>query len=222
VWLLVDLHPGMYFGSRLQLKSALAVRAAALLTWAAVRGGDRIGAVIAGPEVRTLPPRARDAGALPVLTALVAGQPRAAGERVAGALEAALAALVALVRPGSLVLALSDFAFLDDAADSAAPGAAANPWLALAARNECRLFAISDALERQGLPDGRFRAGLPGRLQLLDGAALRAPWLTAWQRRADRLGALALGLRAPLLSLDTAQDLRQSLVPRLRAGARAA
>src|ERR1700690_844521 len=36
VWLLVDLQPGMYFGSRVQMKSAMAVRAAALLAWIAV------------------------------------------------------------------------------------------------------------------------------------------------------------------------------------------
>src|SRR3546814_16621639 len=63
VWLLVDLHPGLFFGSRRQLKSALLLRAAALLGWSAVNGGDRLGAVItngsdAGAPL-ILPPRAR-------------------------------------------------------------------------------------------------------------------------------------------------------------------
>ncbi len=43
VLLLPDLHPGMYFGSRRQFKSVLAGRLAALLGWAAVRAGDRVG-----------------------------------------------------------------------------------------------------------------------------------------------------------------------------------
>src|ERR1700735_1742889 len=46
VWLLVDLGPAMFFGSQLQLKSMAAVRAAALLAWAAALGGDRVGAVV--------------------------------------------------------------------------------------------------------------------------------------------------------------------------------
>ena len=39
VWLLVDLGTGMFFGSRAQLKSMVAVRAAALLAWVAALGG---------------------------------------------------------------------------------------------------------------------------------------------------------------------------------------
>ena len=46
VWLLLDLNPGLFFGSKRQLKSALLLRAAALLGWVAVEGGDRLGAVV--------------------------------------------------------------------------------------------------------------------------------------------------------------------------------
>src|SRR6202012_43382 len=46
VWLLVDLQPGLFFGTRRQLKSALAVRTAALLAWIASLDDDRVGAVI--------------------------------------------------------------------------------------------------------------------------------------------------------------------------------
>src|ERR1700689_2185101 len=91
VWLLVDLQPGMFFGSRIQMKSALAVRAAALLAWIAVAGGDWIGAVIRnGAQTRCLPPRTREAGVLPLLTELIALQPRAPAMPVAHNLRAAL------------------------------------------------------------------------------------------------------------------------------------
>ena len=53
VWLLVDLQPGLFFGTRQQLKSALAVRAAALLAWVAALGGDRVGSVIANGAAQT-------------------------------------------------------------------------------------------------------------------------------------------------------------------------
>jgi hypothetical protein len=42
VWLVADLHAGLYFGSRRQFKSALLLRTAAILAWVAANGGDRV------------------------------------------------------------------------------------------------------------------------------------------------------------------------------------
>jgi uncharacterized protein (DUF58 family) len=78
VWLLADLHAGMFFGTRKQLKSAVVLRAAALLAWTAAAGGDRVGAVVIGSSSsRIVPPRAREAGVLPVLATLLDMQPTA-------------------------------------------------------------------------------------------------------------------------------------------------
>jgi len=210
VWLLVDLHAGLYFGTRRQLKSALMLRAAALLAWTTVLDGDRIAAVIAGAGGnRVLPPRSRDAGVLPLLAALVDMQPRAPAPRVENGLQAALRLLSPLVRPGSLVLALSDFASLDTCDEAL--------WLAVAAHSECRLFWITDPLEEAALPNGRFRAGLPGLVRILDGAGVRAHWRQSWQAREARLGSLARLIAAPLSRLDTpnsVEDMLRPLLPR--------
>ena len=130
VWLLADLHPGLYFGSRRQLKSALLLRAAALLAWVAVLGGDRLGALIATGkgQPRIFPPRGREAGVLPVLEALVEAQPQAPTVPDAASLNAALIALRPLLQPGNLVLVLSDFSGLDERTEAA--------LAALAARSE--------------------------------------------------------------------------------------
>ena len=209
VWLLVDLQPGMYFGSRVQMKSALAVRAAALLAWTAVAGGDRVGAVIRnGADARCLPPRTREAGVLPVLTELLALQPRTPAMPAAHNLREALGMLRPLVHPGSLVLALSDFA---EASSTDQP-----LWSALAAHAECRLFWITDRLEREGLPDGRYRAGLPRRLSALDGAASRPSWLAAWREREARVVALGQLLRLELTRLDTGTPAERALQPSLQ------
>jgi len=77
-----------------------------------------------------------------------------------------LGALGPLVHPGSLVLALTDFATLDESAAAA--------WAALAVHNDLRLFWVTDRLESEGLPDGQFRIGLPGRSMTVDGASSRA------------------------------------------------
>jgi len=196
VWLIVDLQPGMFFASRAQLKSALAVRAAALLAWNAALGGDRVGAVIVnGSKTVCLPPRAREAGVLPILEALLALQPRAPADPRPEALAGALRTLVPVAHPGCLVLTFSDFADATATSETA--------WAGLAAHAECRLFWVMDMLERNGLPAGRFRAGLPGRLFALDGARTRARWLAAWAEREARLRKLTQRLRLSVQELDT-------------------
>ncbi len=200
VWLLVDLQPGMFFASRTQLKSVLAVRAAALFAWITVLGGDRVGAVIAnGAETVWLPPRAREAGVLRIVNSLLTLQPRAPATPAPQTLETALRMLVPMVHPGSLVLAFSDFAELSEAGEIL--------WSSLAAHVECRLFWITDALERHGLPSGTFRGGVPDRLRSLDGASTRARWVAAWRQREARLNSLAERLRMQVTQLDTAAEL---------------
>ncbi|MGQ0621203.1 MAG: DUF58 domain-containing protein [Panacagrimonas sp.] len=218
VWLLVDLHAGLFFGSKRQFKSALMLRAAALLGWAAVRGGDRLGAVITtGTETapQIFPPHGREAGILPILEALVEGQPRApVAVNPAGGLRAALATLQPLLRPGSLVLVLSDFSGLDPEVETLLAG--------VMARCDGHLLWITDPLEAAGLPAGEFRVGLPGRLWWLDGARSRRPWQEAWSAREQGLDQLARRLNLPLTRLDTPDDVTRTLPPLLRAPAWAA
>jgi uncharacterized protein (DUF58 family) len=210
VWLLVDLRPGMFFGSRAQLKSEVAVRAAALLAWVAALGGDRIGAVLcSATSTRCLQPRAREAGVLPILNCLLDLQPRAPAAPGGPSLNDAMGTLGSIAHPGSLILVLSDFADLDQASEAR--------FSSVAAHSECRLFWITDALEQQGLPDGRFRGGLPGRLWSFDGAQVRARWLAAWRDRESRVRALSERLHLPITRLDTVHTVEQSLKLLLRA-----
>jgi uncharacterized protein (DUF58 family) len=212
VWLLADLNAGMFFGTRRQLKSTVVVRAAALLAWSAALGGDRVGAVVAGANgYKISPPRGREAGVLPVLAALLEMQPPAPGPAADG-LSLGLKALAPLVHPGSLVLVLSDYASLEGRAPE---------WTALAVHNEFRLFWVTDPLEKSGLPDGRFRVGLPGRSIAIDGASVRARWLQKWRERQDRIEALATGIYAPIIQLDTSQPVETVLQTEL-AGRRTA
>jgi uncharacterized protein (DUF58 family) len=210
VWLIADLHPGLFFGSRRQLKSALLVRAAALLGWVATLGGDRLGALITQPEgdARIFPPRGREAGVLPVLEALVEVQPRAPGAPEPATLGPALTQLRPLLQPGSLVLVLSDFSNLDSVAEAALAGASIH--------NDIRLLWVTDPLESAGLPDGNFRVGVPGRLWWLDGERSRPAWQQAWTAREYRLGDLAGRLDLPLIRLATTDAVADSLPLLLR------
>jgi uncharacterized protein (DUF58 family) len=216
VWLVTDLHAGLFFGSQRQLKSALLLRTAALLGWVAALGGDRVGAVIAAANVadaagpRILPPRAREAGVLPILQALVEAQPRAPGSPAGDGLRTAIATLCPLVKPGSLILLLSDFTTLDAATDDLLAAASAH--------NDIRLLWIVDPLERDGLPAGNYRVGLPGRLWWLDGAGSRSAWQQVWRAREERLTELCTRLNLPLNRLLTKDEAVATLVAMLREG----
>jgi uncharacterized protein (DUF58 family) len=209
VWLLVDLNDAMFFGTRVQLKSMLAVRAAALLAWVTVLGGDRVGAVVANStSTRVLPARSREAGVLPILNALIDLQPRAPGPPAPDTLRNAERALAPLVHPGSLVLAIGDFASLDSIDRER--------WSDLSAHSECRWLWITDPLEQQGLPNGRFRVGNLRASLMLDGAGVRAQWLRAWQARESRITACVQDLRIALMRLDTRKNLTESLAALMR------
>ena len=210
VWLLADLHAGLYFGSRLQFKSALLLRASALLAWVAAMDGDRLGALIANDNkpLHIFRPRAREAGVLPVLEALVEAQPTRPGKPHPNTLNAALTALKPLLHPGSLVLVLSDFGSMDAHTESL--------LAAVSLRCDCRLLWLADPLESGGLPNGNFRAGLPGRLWWLNGEQSREAWRKQWMARERRLDELAQRLDLPLIRLDTAQPVTEALPPLLR------
>lgn len=209
VWILVDLHAGMFFGSRRQLKSTLAIRAASLLAWTGALEGDRVGAIVLGRgEPRILPPRGREAGVLPFLQTMLEVQPTSPEVPRKSDPADILQTLGTLMQPGSLLLALSDFAHEGTQTDTA--------WSRLATRNDCWLFWIVDALEAGGLPSGRFRAGLPGHIWTLDGRRSQQIWQETWQTREARITELARHFALPVTRLDTDTAVDAYLPPLLR------
>ncbi len=204
VWLLADLDAAMFCGTRRQLKSSVVLRAGALLAWSAALGGDRVGGVVTGTTSHWIvPPRAREAGVLPVLATLLDLQPKAPAASTSASLSNGLCAITPLVHPGSLVLVLSDFAALDSTAEAA--------WAALSVHNDIRMFWVTDPLESQGLPDGRFRIGLPERSVSVDGASTRPAWTQMWREREERIEGLALHCSAPVIRLDTSKPVEEEL-----------
>jgi uncharacterized protein (DUF58 family) len=151
VVVMVDLSPGMFFGTRGAFKSVIAARAAALIGWAAVRNGDRIGALLFNGIHRELRPLGGQRGALRLIRELVrATDPRSgmAAPAHAGQLVEALQRLRRIARPGSLVYILSDFYGLDD--DTRIH------LQRLRQHNDVVACQIVDALEIQPLPAGRY------------------------------------------------------------------
>ncbi|MGB8078360.1 MAG: DUF58 domain-containing protein, partial [Gallionella sp.] len=163
---------------------------------------------------RIFPPRAREAGVLPVLQALIEAQPRAPGTPAPGGLLGALTTLRRLLHPGSLILLLSDFADFDPQTENILASASTH--------SDCRLLRVTDPLESSGLPPGSYHVGLPGRLQWLDGDDTRATWQRAWKAREQQLNDLSMRLNLPLSNLNTHDAVIERVVALLKEPAWAA
>lgn len=214
VWLLVDQGPTMRFGTRVAFKSVIAARAAALLGWAAVDRMDRVGGLVFD-ECRHLErrPAARTAGLLPLLERLAQPSGEGGCGRGHGSLVQAAVHLARLVRPGSLVAVISDFAGV-----TLAPG----PWLTeLATGNELMLVLIHDPLEALAPPPGLYPVTDGQRRGVLDLRWRRSRELydRPFRARVETLERLARRHQAHLIDLATPDPVGPSLALALRARA---
>jgi len=115
VFILTDLGSSMQFGSALLFKSVQAAHLAALIAWHVKQRGDKLGGLVFSQQQHfELKPQSRSHGVLRYFHALTEVQHTTTANRGLN-LNEALSQLRRLVRPGSLVYILSDFAgFTDD------------------------------------------------------------------------------------------------------------
>lgn len=192
--LLVDQRQGMRFATRVAFKSVIAARAAALLGWAAVERGDRVGGLVFQEAFHALQrPVARQQGLLRLLRALSALPARDAGGcRDMGS---SVERLMQLPHAGGVVCVISDFSDPESA----------DTWLPrLCRRAEVVLIAVHDPVEATAPPSGEYPVLTPGGRRLLDTTSevRRVSYERAFQRRqrqlmdsARRFGAHWLQLR---------------------------
>ncbi|MBJ90069.1 MAG: DUF58 domain-containing protein [Woeseia sp.] len=155
VLIMTDLRATMHFATKGCFKSVNAARAAALLAWAAHHRGDRLGGIVFGDSRhRELKPRLGRQAALRYLHELVThpdwavnAAPDVAQEEPS--LTQAIAMLKRVTHPGSMVIIISDFVGLSRTAQSYMTG--------IARHNEILAIFLSDPLERQLPPPGRYR-----------------------------------------------------------------
>ena len=117
VLVVLDASPSLYFGTRRVLKSVAAGQIAAAVAWSTVRRGDRIGGFFFAPgRHRELRPAGGRRGAMRMIQGLVDWlQPeQVSAEAPPEPLSSALARVRHTVRPGSLVIIITDFFSLDE------------------------------------------------------------------------------------------------------------
>ncbi|SER07039.1 Protein of unknown function DUF58 [Nitrosomonas sp. Nm51] len=209
VLFLVDLHPGMYFGSRVQYKSVLAGRLSAVLGWAAVSAGDRVGGIVqAAGRHREIYPAAHEAGLLPMLQAMVQLQPTGPGELVNGRLDGALARMARIALPGSMIVIFSDFRELGNNAEKYLS--------ALARHNDVISALLYDPLEAAPPPAGLYRLGVNQQRVTADTsrASVIEQWQAQFKLHREKIRGICTRHAAHFMEIATTDR----MVPALRSG----
>jgi uncharacterized protein (DUF58 family) len=204
VLVMVDLRANMHFATRGCFKSVNASRAAALLAWAAHHRGDRLGGLIFGSTThRELKPRLGRQAALRFIHQLAEHPdwhnraPRGDGE---APFTQAMSALRRVARPGSLVVVLSDFLGFSRSTQS---------YLSSVARhNEVLAVFLSDPLERQLPPPGRYRLVADDEELAIDThvKAARKDYRDAFEERVEQLETFCQRYGVHLMPLSTEDD----------------
>ncbi len=168
IWL--DLGRSMHFATRGAYKSVIAAETAAIIAWAAVANGDRLGGLVfSGDRHRELRPRLGRRAALALLSAAadpVFHDDETADAATTSSASQSLDRLMRVVRPGSLVFLLSDFQGL---------GADTERQLwQLRSHADLVLVHVHDPLEGELPPPGRYRIQQGSRTLAIDTASRAA------------------------------------------------
>ncbi|MFG1478421.1 DUF58 domain-containing protein [Xanthobacter sp. V4C-4] len=219
VLLLVDARRAMRFGTRDCFKSVLAARAAAVLTWVAIAGGDRVGGVVLTPlQLAAFRPERSRRRILHFVKAVAAATADGFGdeaEAVAAepALAEAIARLRAAARPGTLVFLASDFADFD--------AAAARELNRLAQASQVTAVFVHDPLEARLPPPGSYRVSDGAAVARLETGRsdLAAAYAARFAARRARIELFCRQHGMAFVPLETGQDAADLLHPeRLGAG----
>jgi len=217
VFFLVDFSASMLFGTKVAFKSVIAAQASALLAWATMKQGDRVGAVLCSEQGHTdLRPTGGRNGVLRFIHALadlhaVARNARtsSAGDRLPP-LAFALERLMRTARPGSQIFLISDFVGMDASCESTITR--------LGVHNELVCMMVFDPLEEAPPPPGMYRVsdGIcstwldTGRRQTIE------HYRRQFQIRQSKVQSLSTRLGMGFMSLATHQPIPDSLREGLR------
>ncbi len=142
-YLIVNTNSSLHFGTKKQFKSVLASKVAALLGWSSVQQGDRIGVMTYGINgLHIGKATAGKRGMMAVISHLIkAFETKSEQGPEHHNLDQALRQLRTVIRPGSLVILISDFYALGDDAKK--------QLLQLRKHNDVLAIKVSDPFENQ-------------------------------------------------------------------------
>ncbi len=219
VFMVVDQRSPLFFGSTRCFKSVLAAHIAALLGWAALANGDRLGALVFGDyDQRDVRPRRSKHAVLELLHQLqdynhrlsspITPAPAAlpSGQLpVANSFSEILADARRIAKPGCALFIISDFHDMDESAEQ--------QLFELARHTDITLIHIYDQLERElisntalTISNGRERMQLAANEK-----AFQQAYKNQFDRQLALLTTVCKRLRIPLLSYATQDDIQDGL-----------
>ena len=206
VLVVCDLRAGMHFGTRRALKSVLAADIAALLSWAAMANGDRIGALIFNDnqEVDLRPKTGRKQ----VLTLLhnMAEIPRSTpADSATERMQQICRHIRRVARPGSAIYFISDWQGFDDECERQL----------FSVTRHCDLVAMQlhDPMEAELPPPGLYNLSDRRQKIALDthSQTLREAHQQAFLHQQQQLSQHMLRLKVPLIRIATYDEPLQCL-----------
>ena len=210
VVVMIDLGPGMFFATRGAFKSVIAARAAALIGWAAIQNGDRIGAFLFNGGHHELRPLGGQRGVMRLIRQLVTATDPAVAmhqnhDMLRSHLNEALLRLHRVARPGSLVFILSDFYAID--ADTR------RHLQRLRQHNDIVACQILDAVELEPPPAGRYAITDGTETGMLDtrSVARRRAYADYFADHHQAVQQLMQRSAVPLQRIATTDDVAQAL-----------
>ena len=209
VIVMADFGPRMFFATESVFKSIIVTRAAAMVAWAAIHNGDRIGALLFNHHHHELRPLSGKRGALRLIRELVkVADPvdmNISLKQQANPFNDALTRLHRITRPGSLIYIMSDFYQLDN--DSK------RQLQQLRRHNDVIACQVLDRLELQAPAPGRYPISYGGQQGILDTTSKvqRDAWIKHFSERRQRVSDIMQRSAIPLLKLTTADDVSERL-----------
>ena len=211
VVVMIDLGPGMFFATQGAFKSVIAARAAALIGWAAIQNGDRIGAFLFNGGHQELRPLGGQRGVMRLIRELVTATDPATTlanqslDAQSSHLNQALLRLHRVARPGSLVFILSDFYAIN--ADTR------RHMQRLRQHNDIVACQIVDALELAPPPAGRYAVTDGVHTGLLDTRSVtrRRAYADYFSAHHGKVRELMQQSAVPLQRIATTDDVAQVL-----------
>lgn len=168
VILLADFNASMIFGTRIAFKSVIAARLAAMIAWTVVKQGDRVGGLFfSAHEHSEFTPRGRHFGVLPLLASLSHYTMQSIGKEPERPrmLSEMLIRIKRVLRPGSVLVILSDFYAIDEEYEK--------HLTRLSEHNDILIYHICDRIELAP-PKPQQYAITDGRQQLLVDTSIKS------------------------------------------------
>ncbi len=202
VILVIDLRSTMFFGSRRCFKSVLAANAAALLAWAALAAGDRIGALLVTDSgIIDIKPRRSRHTLLQIFRQMLALDEQHASNTFAADTtthwQHAMHQLRSMTRPGSCIIMLSDFHDWNTECQQAL-----HP---VVRHSQCFSICVQDALEQQLPVIGLVSVRAGQKKTTIDtlNEKILSRYQQATQRQQQAVKVAMRTLKVPLLALQT-------------------